>query len=52
VVLFVDGGPGATLSLFLGNTAIFIAFLDVLGLPFLLTGITRLVAPRHGGFQF
>jgi hypothetical protein len=37
--LLVDGGPSATLGFFLGNATIFVAFLDVLGLAFLLVGI-------------
>jgi hypothetical protein len=37
--LLVDGGPSKTLGFFLGNATIFVAFLDVLGLAFLLVGI-------------
>jgi hypothetical protein len=32
---------------FLGNAALLVAFLDVLGLSLLLIGIARLVSPRH-----
>ena len=35
----VDGGPGTALGFLLGNAAILVAFLDMLGLAFLLFGI-------------
>jgi hypothetical protein len=44
----VDGGPGTALGFVLADTALLIAFLDVLGLAFLLAGVFRLVATGHG----
>jgi hypothetical protein len=35
----VDGSPGAPLGLFFGQSASFVAFLDVLGLTLLLVGV-------------
>jgi len=44
----VDGGPGAPLGLVFWDAALFVAFLDVLGLALLLVGVARFVAAGHG----
>src|SRR5215213_2028602 len=43
----VDRGPRAPLGLLLRHAAVFVALLDVLGLPLLLAGVTAFVASRH-----
>src|SRR5215213_3450132 len=43
----VDRGPRAPLGLVLRDAAVFVALLDVLGLPLLLAGVTAFVASRH-----
>src|SRR5690606_31671783 len=48
-IVLVDGGPGAALGLLVGNAAILVAFLDMLGLALLLVGIGTLVALGHVG---
>src|SRR5258708_2726969 len=47
----VDGRPGSAFRLVLGNTALLIAFFDVLGHSLLFVGIARLVATRHDGLH-
>src|SRR5690606_2786947 len=47
-LVLVDGGPGAAFGLFLLHAALLVAFLDVLGLAFLLRRVFGLVALRHG----
>src|SRR4051812_39498064 len=46
--LFVDGGPGAALGLFLTDAAALVAFLDVGRLALLFSAVRGLVAARHG----
>jgi hypothetical protein len=43
----VDGGPGPTLGLVLGNAPILVAFLYVLSLPLLLVGVFGFVSAWH-----
>jgi hypothetical protein len=46
---FIHRRPRAALGLFLRQAALFVAFLDVLGLAFLLVGVLRFVASGHAG---
>jgi len=46
-VVFVDGGPGASLGFLFGDAAPLVALGDVVGLAFLLVGVFRFVAARH-----
>src|ERR1700730_2152282 len=46
--LLVDGRPGAPRGLPCRDSTLLVAFLDVLGLAFLLVGVARFVAARHG----
>ena len=46
-VYLVNGSPGAALGFFLRNSALFVPFFDMLGLPFLFVGVLALVTTRH-----
>jgi hypothetical protein len=48
VRFLVHGRPSAPFGLLLRNAAVFVAFLDVLGLALLLAGVTGFVAAGHG----
>src|SRR5690606_37870091 len=48
-ILLVDRRPCAALGLLVRHPALFVAFLDVLGLALLLVGVGGLVSLAHGG---
>jgi len=51
VGFLVDGGPGSALGFILGDAALLVALLDMLGHSLLLVGVTRFVSPGHGNLR-
>jgi hypothetical protein len=45
------GGPSSALCFVLGDATLLVAFLDVLGHPLLLVGVTRFISTGHGNLH-